>query len=125
MTGQQALKSAALKSAPPVAGVPSAAQRAEETLRRVIFSQTGSITDAFLRINRNRDGVCDAAELAAIFRNANVPLKPDELAAIVKRVDVNGDGKLNIGELAKLLENISKYAGHTARAQTGVKRARA
>ena len=64
MTG--AAPSKKLKNAPAVRGPggASAVERAEENLRRIMYAATGSLTQAFLRINRDRSGFVEPVELA-------------------------------------------------------------
>ena len=83
MTG--AAPSKKLKNAPAVRGPggASAVERAEENLRRIMYAATGSLTQAFLRINRDRSGFVEPVELARIFRGANVALTAEELKKIV------------------------------------------
>lgn len=112
--------SAKLKAAPAVlgAGGATAVERAETNLRRVMYAATTSLTQAFLHINRNRNGFVDPAELARIFKQANIQLTPEELKAILKHYDTNGDGKISIYELAKALQaDVQRFEGHAARGQ--------
>lgn len=117
---------AALVNAPAVGAPPSAAERAEQAFRRIIYSQATSVTDAFLKINRNRDGFCHFSELDRVFQSANVMLTPQEMVALLKRVDTNGDGRVDIRELAKILHgDATAFDGQLLRgAARGQKRAR-
>ena len=117
-------QSAALRSAPAVTapGVRSAAEVAEENLRRIMSASRSSLTQQFLRINRNRSGFCEPAELARIFKAANIELSASELRQLVSDYDTNKDGRVDINELAKALQaDVARFEGHTAR---GAKRAR-
>ena len=51
-------------------------------------------------MHQGRDNV---AKVATIFAKANVSLSTEELAAIVKTYDKDGNGKIDIRELSKLL----------------------
>ena len=118
MTG--AAPSKKLKNAPAVSGPggASAVERAEENLRRIMYAATGSLTQAFLRINRDRSGFVEPVELARIFRGANVALTAEELKKIVQHYDTNRDGLVDINELAKALQaDVHRYEGHSARGQ--------
>ena len=113
MTG---VSNPSLATAPAVAGPPTAAFRAEETFRRIMYAASNSITAAFLKINADRSGFCERAELEAVFTNANVTLSAQELSMLLKRVDTNGDGRVDIRELAKLLHGDStRFDGYSAR----------
>ena len=78
MSGQP--PSASLVSAPPV-GSPTltAGDIAEANLRRIMYASRHSLTQQFLRINANRSGFCEPAELARIFRQANLPISPEQV----------------------------------------------
>jgi Ca2+-binding EF-hand superfamily protein len=147
---------------------PSAADRAEETLRRLMYSHWTTLTEAFLKVDADRSGFCDKDEFASIFRLAGIELAPDELSAkrhshtaahlaylgsfvpsrpspprcvphptvltdapahplaaeLVKKYDVNSDGRLDVSELAKLLSGGSTYDGHGDRGMSPRKKAR-
>ena len=114
---------AKLKAAPAVKGGPTDIEQAEENLRRVMYASTCTLTQAFLHINRNRNGYVDPAELARIFRKANLELSDAELKSILTHYDTNKDGKIDINELAKALQaDVKRFEGY---AQRGQKRARA
>lgn len=95
----------------------TAAERAEESLRRILYSSTNSITAAFLHIDKARDGVCTEAELAHIFADANIEISPTDLRALVERYDAEGDGQINIRELAQIICSGSRFDGHEERGQ--------
>lgn len=118
MTGAQ--PSAALAQAPSVAAPPGAVERAEETFRRVVFQESTSLTQAFLRIDRDRSGFCSPDELSRVFANAHVELTPAQLKELVARYDTNGDGRVCIRELSEMLNG-----GAAAMISRGAKRARA
>ena len=105
---------AGLKHTPALA-VNTLSQQTEEKLRRSLLASAGTLTAAFLKIDKNRDGVCDKEELATMFRNANMALSAGELDALVAKYDVNGDGQLDIRELAALLSATPRFAGHQDR----------
>ena len=102
---------AALVHAAPVAGPPGAVDRAEEIFRRAIYAESHSLTDAFLKLDRDRSGSCSPAELAVVFSDHGVPLSEKELEAIVRHYDANGDGKIDLYELAKMLPTNSGPLG--------------
>mmetsp|Transcript_26627 Transcript_26627/g.85604 ORF Transcript_26627/g.85604 Transcript_26627/m.85604 type:complete len:195 (-) Transcript_26627:392-976(-) len=108
--------SASLATAPAMIA-PSAADKAEESFRRIIFASSVSITSAFLKLDKDRSGFCDPAELAAVFTANNIQLGPKELAAVVAHADTNGDGRVDIRELAKIIDGGARF--ETAR---GMKR---
>ena len=120
MTGRA--PSAAMMNAPAIGAPAGAIQRAEETFRRILYAESVSLTAAFLKLDRDRSGKCSADELARVFYNANVALTPQELAAIVKQYDTNGDNQIDIRELAKLLH--TKGAPYEPQSARGQKRAR-
>ena len=127
MTGQQ--PSAKLKTAPAIAGAggADAVARAEANLRRVMYQATGSLTQAFLRINRDRSGFVEPRELARIFKQANIEMKAAELQKVIAHYDTNKDGKIDINELARALQaDVKRYEGYAARGtqKSGQKRAR-
>jgi len=117
MTG--AKPTAALKKAPAITpGGASAVAQAEENLRRVMYAATSSLTQAFLHINRNRNGFVMPQELAQIFKEHNLPLSDADLKAILKDYDTNKDGKINLYELVKALQtDVKRFEGHAARGQ--------
>ena len=117
MSGQP---NAQLRTAPPVKGPGgmTAVEVAEANLRRIMYGAASTLTQAFLRINRDRSGFIEPQELARIFRSANLELSAAELAAIVKHYDTNGDGKVDINELAKALQaDVTRYEGHAKRGE--------
>eukprot|EP00962_Isochrysis_galbana_P015727 scaffold4501_cov108-Isochrysis_galbana.AAC.14 len=155
---------------------PSAADRAEETLRRLMYSHWTTITEAFLKLDADRSGYCDKDEFGNIFRSAGIELTLDELSTLrhrqtaarkayrlfqpsrrhsrlyssracvlplfstlhysltlpahpladelVKKYDVNDDGRLDVSELARLLGGGSTYDGHGDRGMSPRKKAR-
>jgi len=103
---------------------PSAADRAEETLRRLMYSHWTTITEAFLKLDADRSGYCDKDEFGNIFRSAGIELTLDELNELVKKYDVNDDGRLDVSELARLLGGGSTYDGHGDRGMSPRKKAR-
>lgn len=94
----------------------SAADRVEEQLRRILYASRESLTTAFLKMDRNRDGYCDAGEIEATFRNANIDISPDDIRALIHNYDADGDGKINIRELARLIDAESRFDDHGDRA---------
>ena len=89
-----------------------------QAFRRIIFSEAKSLTEAFLLIDTDRSGFCDAEELRAVFVRASIEMSAEEVRALVDAYDSNGDGKIDINELAKALQaDVRKFEGHTARGQ--------
>ena len=63
-----------------------------KALQRTTRDDAASVTQAFVRADRNRDGFLDAQEAAAI--PGLLPLLP--------LLDANGDGRIERGELTRL-----------------------
>merc|ERR1740124_1191421 len=82
-----------LAAAPKVAA-PAATSRAEE---------------AFLLVDTDRSGFCDAKELRAVFLRASIELPAEEVQALVDAYDSNGDGKIDLTELTTLLNTTSRF----------------
>ena len=120
MTGAE--PTAEMKKRPPVADPAGNLVKAEDTFRRILYQEQVTLTQAFLKIDRNRSGFCNPSELATIFAKANVSLSTEELAAIVKTYDKDGNGKIDIRELSKLLH--TKGAPFEPPTARGQKRAR-
>merc|ERR1711957_427359 len=97
-----------LAAAPKVAA-PAATSRAEEAFRRIIFSEAKSLTEAFLLVDTDRSGFCDAKELRAVFLRASIELPAEEVQALVDAYDSNGDGKIDLTELTTLLNTTSRF----------------
>ncbi len=53
---------------------------------------------AFKNFDKDGSGTLDAAELKAVLSRGDTPLSDDDIAAIIKAADKNGDGVLNIEE---------------------------
>ncbi|KAJ1631204.1 hypothetical protein T492DRAFT_997633 [Pavlovales sp. CCMP2436] len=106
------------------------ADRVEEAFRMHVLAASNSMQQAFLKLDKDRSGHISANELEKVLRNAGVAVTPDEMKALVAKYDLSGDGKLDVPELAKLLEGCSKYPGHTGHqtkrspAEPALKRAR-
>lgn len=115
-----------LANAAPVGAPVARVERAEAALRRVLYAESTSLTDAFLKLDRDRSGSISPDELFRAFTLANINLSAQELAMIVAKYDVNRDGKLDLYELAKLLPTGGPLGGgHIARGQqVGQKRVR-
>ena len=47
-----------------------------------MYTSRHTLTQQFLRINANRSGFCEPAELARIFQQANLPLAPEQVREI-------------------------------------------
>ena len=80
-----------------------------QAFRRIIFSEAKSLTEAFLLIDTNRSGFCDAEELRAVFVRASIEMSTEEVRALVDAYDSNGDGKIDLAELTKLLNTTSRF----------------
>jgi len=68
-----------------------------------MYAEATSLTDAFLKLDRDRSGKISAEELAAVFTASNVQLSAQELKMIMNKYDVDGDGQISLNELAMLL----------------------
>mmetsp|Transcript_8957 Transcript_8957/g.23431 ORF Transcript_8957/g.23431 Transcript_8957/m.23431 type:complete len:208 (-) Transcript_8957:377-1000(-) len=95
--------SIALHSAAAVAAPAGVVERAEEAFKRIMYAEATSLTDAFLKLDRDRSGKISAEELAAVFTASNVQLSAQELKMIMNKYDVDGDGQISLNELAMLL----------------------
>lgn len=96
---------------------PGPADRVEEMLRRILYQDTYSlytISEAFLKMDKDRSGLISPKELAQIFARANVELTEDEMAAVLAHYDTNKDGRVNLAELGKLLQP-GQFETHGAR----------
>ena len=80
-----------------------------QAFRRIIFSEAKSLTEAFLMIDTNRSGFCDAEELRAVFERASIAMSAVEVRALVDAYDSNGDGKIDLKELTQLLNTTSRF----------------
>ncbi len=85
------------------------ADRAEETFRRILHNATESLAVAFLKMDADRSGRCSVAEMAQVFTNHGVLLNDAELQTLVKKYDVNGDGQLDVAELAKCIYGYIRF----------------
>jgi len=88
-----------------------AVERAEESFRRIMYAESTSLTDAFLKLDRDRSGGISPDELARVFAAAHVELTPQELQMIISKYDANKDGKIDFYELAKMLPTNSGPLG--------------
>ena len=80
-----------------------------QAFRRIIFSEAKSLTEAFLLIDTDRSGFCDAEELRAVFVRASIEMTAEEVRALVDAYDSNGDGKIDLKELTTLLNTTSRF----------------
>ena len=66
-------------------------EKLEETLRTI-----------FVEADTNQDGTLSREELGALMLSAELKLKPDDVAVLFERVDVDGDGRLKYSEFVPL-----------------------
>jgi Ca2+-binding EF-hand superfamily protein len=67
-------------------------------------------------LDTDRSASISPSELEKVLYNAGIAVSPDEMKALVAKYDREGDGKLDVAELAKLLEGDAVefgYPGHS------------
>ena len=63
-----------------------------------------SLREAFLAADRDRNGTIDRQELEVLLRRQNLDRFPAETAALLDRIDKNGDGTLDYAEFLQVLQ---------------------
>lgn len=69
-------------------------------------------SQAFLKLDKDRSAYITAPELNRVFGNAGIAVSDQEMQALVAKYDKNGDGRLDVSELSKLLEGGARFGGH-------------
>ncbi|CAG2241635.1 CALM [Mytilus edulis] len=81
---------------------PEFLQMATDMMKSVDLAD--EVRDAFRLFDKNGDGYVTAPELKTILSNNGEKISDEELDAMVKDADVDGDGKINYQEFVSMLE---------------------
>ncbi|CAC5372057.1 CALM [Mytilus coruscus] len=81
---------------------PEFLQMATDMMKSVDLAD--EVRDAFRLFDNNGDGYITAPELKTILSNNGEKISDEELDAMVKDADVDGDGKINYEEFVSILE---------------------
>ncbi|XP_052103935.1 neo-calmodulin-like isoform X2 [Mytilus californianus] len=81
---------------------PEFLQMATDMMKSVDLAD--EVRDAFRLFDKNGDGYVTAPELKTILSNNGEKISDEELDAMVKDADVDGDGKINYEEFVSMLE---------------------
>ncbi|XP_063430888.1 neo-calmodulin-like isoform X1 [Mytilus trossulus] len=81
---------------------PEFLQMATDMMKSVDLAD--EVRDAFRLFDKNGDGYVTAPELKTILSNNGEKISDEELDALVKDADVDGDGKINYQEFVSMLE---------------------
>ncbi|XP_071160670.1 calmodulin-like isoform X1 [Mytilus edulis] len=81
---------------------PEFLQMATDMMKSVDLAD--EVRDAFRLFDKNGDGYVTASELKTILSNNGEKISDEELDAMVKDADVDGDGKINYQEFVSMLE---------------------
>ncbi|VDH98383.1 Hypothetical predicted protein [Mytilus galloprovincialis] len=81
---------------------PEFLQMATDMMKSVDLAD--EVRDAFRLFDKNGDGYVTASELKTILSNNGEKISDEELDAMVKDADVDGDGKINYQEFVSILE---------------------
>jgi hypothetical protein len=69
-----------------------------EEVKTALVDKDEELRTAFIEMDVDGSGYLNDAELAAALAKANVTLSPQEVITIVRKYDVNGDGRISIEE---------------------------
>ena len=75
----------------------------QEQLRRENYMAHTSLQRAFLSYDRDRSGFVDLDEVKRICGKYNLPLQEELLQEIVRRCDIDGNGKIDYNEFISFL----------------------
>lgn len=64
---------------------------------------TEALKQAFAEIDRDSNGFLDPQELAHLMHAVDKEISDDEIQAIIQRVDMNGDGLIDLKEFEQLM----------------------
>lgn len=64
------------------------------------------VREAFRLFDKNGDGYISSEELKSILSNNGEKISDNELDAMIKDADIDGDGKINYEEFVTVLEGI-------------------
>ena len=67
------------------------------------MAQFQELRQAFRLFDKNNDGYIDAKELVHCTTTLGQKLSPEEVKAFLEEADLDGDGKLNYMEFAKMM----------------------
>ncbi|XP_076096068.1 neo-calmodulin-like isoform X2 [Mytilus galloprovincialis] len=81
---------------------PEFLQMATDMMKSVDLAD--EVRDAFRLFDKNGDGYVTASELKTILSNNGEKISDEELDAMIKDADVDGDGKINYQEFVSMLE---------------------
>jgi Ca2+-binding EF-hand superfamily protein len=74
-----------------------------------------AVNAVFKQFDKDNSGTLDAAEVTALINaalknmNANRNATEAEVAALIKNVDANSDGKINKDELLKIFKKVANH----------------
>ena len=64
-----------------------------------------NISQAFKVFDRDGDGLITEDELKITMNNLGEPMNEDEVKAMIAEADLDGDGKINLKEFQRLMDN--------------------
>ena len=70
--------------------------------------QFQELRQAFSLFDKNNDGYIDAKELVHCTTTLGQTLSPEEVKAFLEEADLDGDGKLNYMEFAKMMTSFDE-----------------
>eukprot|EP00117_Sycon_ciliatum_P012321 scpid15361/ scgid13440/ EF-hand calcium-binding domain-containing protein 7 len=91
------------------------AQFAGRSSKDVARDARESLLKAFKKLDLNSDGYLSRAELTRMLTKQGDPMSEDEVAAIFKMADRNGDGRLDFEEFASIFESTLKASQRAAK----------
>lgn len=80
-------------------------KRLETLVKQLEFNQDYSVYAAFRCIDKHNEGNINMENLQGWFRSFGVYLIERELHAIIRRIDLDGDGRIKFEEFADFFTN--------------------
>lgn len=90
-------------------------RRLETLLKQLERDEDFSVHEAFNTIDKYKEGHISMANLQNWFRSLGVYLIERELHAIIRRIDLDGDGKVSFKEFQDFFENQISGGAHLTR----------